>query len=149
MQLTLAASKLSAFCRGEWQYEEGSTRGEERWSLTAANTWAGSAWVTKDGTLTFAEALSILPQGGTIEMHLRHFDGTLKHAWEEKDSPMIFQLARCDAGPAVFDGTGDKMGEHITYRLSGDELQFIGDFLRKGKPFRVELRMRRAKASTR
>jgi len=40
------------------------------------------------------------------------------------------------------------MGEHIIYRLSGDDLQFSGDFPRKGKPFRVELRMRRATVST-
>jgi len=144
-----ASIKALGFLQGVWQYEEAGTRSEGRWSLAAANTWAGSAWVTKDAALTFAEALSILPQDGTIEMHLRRFDGALKHAWEDKDSPMIFQLAHCDASSAVFDGTEDKMGEHITYRRSGDDLQFIGDFLRKGKPFRVELRMRQATASSR
>jgi hypothetical protein len=40
-------------------------------------------------------------------MHLRHFDGALKPAREDKDSPMISQLAHCDASSAVFDGTGD------------------------------------------
>jgi hypothetical protein len=136
------------FMEGVWQSEEGDTRGEERWSLTSANTLAGSAWEAKGGAMAFAEALSIVPQDGTIQMRLRHFDGGLQHAWEEKDSPMIFQLARCDTSSAVFDGTGDKAGEHITYRRSGDDLIFIGDFLRKGKPFRLELRMRRAVAST-
>jgi Domain of unknown function (DUF6265) len=135
------------FMEGVWQSEEGDTRGEERWSLTSANTLAGSAWEAKGAVLGFAEALSILPQDGTIQMRLRHFDGGLQHAWEEKDSPMIFQLARCDTSSAVFDGTGEKAGEHITYRRSGDDLNFIGDFLRNGKPFRVELRMRRAAGS--
>lgn len=152
MNLVHAADACSIqalrFMEGVWQSEEGDTRGEERWSLTTANTLAGSAWESKGAALGFAEALSILPQDGTIQMRLRHFDGTLQHAWEEKDSPMIFQLARCDASSAVFDGTGDKAGEHITYRRSGDVLTFIGDFLRKGKPFRVELRMRRAAASS-
>jgi hypothetical protein len=132
------------FLQGEWRSEDGDTRGVERWSLTAANTLAGSSWVAKGTKLTFAEALSIAVQDGTIEMHLRHFDGVLNHAWEEKDSPMIFRLAHCEADSAVFDGVADKVGEHITYRRSGDRLDFTGDFLRKGKPFRVEIEMHKA-----
>jgi|HubBroStandDraft_6_1064221.scaffolds.fasta_scaffold09323_5 hypothetical protein len=132
------------FLQGVWRSERGDTRGEERWSLTAANTWSGSSWEAKGTTLSFAEAASITDQAGTIEMRLRHFDGALKNAWEEKDTPMVFRLARCDANSAVFDGTAAQLGEHITYRRTGDQLDFIGDFLRKGTPFRVELSMQRA-----
>jgi hypothetical protein len=132
------------FLRGEWHSVDGDTRGVERWSLTAANTLAGSSWVVKGGAVSFAEALSIAALDGGIEMHLRHFDGALNHAWEEKDSPMVFRLARCEAGYAVFDGTGDKTGEHISYRRSGDRLDFTGDFLRQGKPFRVAIEMHEA-----
>jgi hypothetical protein len=132
------------FLKGVWQSQDGQTSGEERWTLTAANTWSGSAWEAKGETLAFAEALSILAvEDGTVEMHLRHFDGALNRAWEDKDRPMIFRLASCDKSSAVFDGTGDKAGEHITYRRSGDRLEFIGDFLRKGEPFRVEVHLRR------
>jgi hypothetical protein len=133
-----------AFLQGEWQSADGKTQGMERWSLTAANTWAGSSWVTNGGKLGFAEALSITVQDGAVEMHLRHFDGALNHAWEEKDAPMIFRLARCDASSAVFDGIGDKAGEHITYRRSGDDLDFTGDFLPKGKALRLEVHMHKA-----
>lgn len=90
------------------------------------------------------EALSISPQNNRIEMHLRHFDGSLSHAWEEKESPMVFALARCDEQSAVFDGTGDREGEHITYRRTAEGLTFVGDFLHRGKPVRVEVHMRKA-----
>jgi hypothetical protein len=135
-----------AFLQGTWRSAQGDSQGEERWSLTAANTWSGSSWEASGGKLNFAESLSITDQGEGkgIEMHLRHFDGALTHAWEEKDAPMVFQLAQCDANSAVFDGTADKLGEHITYRRAGKHLTFTGDFLRKGAPFRVQLSMYRA-----
>lgn len=132
-----------AFLQGTWRSEQGERRGEERWSLTAANTWAGSSWEAAGAKLSFAEASSITEQDGNIELRLRHFDGALAHAWEEKDAPMVFRLAHCDAQSVVFDGAGDRLGEHITYRRSGERLDFIGDFLRKGEPFRVELSMHR------
>lgn len=134
-----------AFMEGVWRSDNGSTQGEERWSRTAAHTLAGSAWEARGAALSFAEALSIVAaEDGSVEMHLRHFDGALNHAWEEQDSPMIFRAARCEADSAVFDGTGAKEGEHITYRRAGAELVFIGDFLRQGKPFRVELHLHRS-----
>jgi Domain of unknown function (DUF6265) len=131
------------FLEGAWQRQDGATRGEERWSLTAADTLLGSAWEAKDKSLSFSEFSSIQPAGDGIEMHLRHFDGALMRAWEDKDAPMIFTAARCGAGSAVFDGTGTRQGEHITYRRDGDHLTFIGDFLRKGQPFRVEITLQR------
>jgi hypothetical protein len=132
-----------AFLAGVWRSEQGNTRGEERWTLTAASTWAGSSWVADGTRLSFAEAMSIVPQDGGLEMRLRHFDGTLEHAWEERDGPMRFRLAGCEPGVAVFEGLGDKAGERITYRRTGEVLEFVGDFLRKGQPLRVAVRMQR------
>jgi hypothetical protein len=136
------------FLAGVWRSEQGNTRGEERWTLTAAGTWAGSSWVADGAKLNFAEVLGIVPQDGTLEMHLRHFDGALNHAWEERDGPMRFRLASCEPGVAVFEGLGDKAGERITYRRSGETLEFVGDFLRKGQPFRVEVRMQRIRGES-
>jgi Domain of unknown function (DUF6265) len=134
-----------AFMQGEWRSNDETTTGEERWVLTAANTLAGSSWVTKGTAVTLVEALSIAPQNDRIEMHLRHFDGSLSRAWEDKESPMVFVLAQCDGQSAVFDGTRDKQGEHITYRRTQEGLIFVGDFLHGGKPVRVEVQMRKAK----
>ena len=133
-----------AFMQGEWHSSDGTAKGEERWLLTPANTLAGSSWVAKGSELSFVEALSISPQNNRIEMHLRHFDGSLSHAREEKDSPMVFALERCDGQYAVFDGTGAREGEHITYRRTTEGLTFVGDFLHQGKPVRVEVQMGKA-----
>jgi hypothetical protein len=133
-----------AFMQGEWHSNDGATSGEERWVLTAANTLAGSSWVAKATAVNFVEALSIAPQNDRIEMHLRHFDGSLSRAWEDKELPMVFVLAQCDGQSAVFDGTGAKQGEHITYRKTAEGLTFVGDFLHGSKPIRVEVKMRKA-----
>lgn len=133
------------FMEGDWRYEQGNTRGEERWAWTVANTLSGSSWEAEDTKLHFAEVLSITEHDGVVEMHLRHFDGALNHAWEERDAPMIFRLARCEPALVTFDGTGTKAGEHITYARSGNSLTFVGDFLRSAQPFRVELRMQASK----
>jgi Domain of unknown function (DUF6265) len=132
------------FMQGEWHSNDGAAIGEERWVPTPANTLAGSSWVVKGTAVSFVEALSIAPQNGRIEMHLRHFDGSLSRAWEDKESPMVFVLAQCDGQSAVFDGTGDKLGEHITYRKTPEGLAFVGDFLPGGKRFRVEIKMHKA-----
>jgi hypothetical protein len=133
------------FMAGDWRSADGNSHGEEQWTWTAASTLSGSSWFAEGTTLKFAEVLSISGQDSMIEMHLRRFDGALNHAWEDKDAPMIFRLARCERALAVFDGTGTKEGEHITYTRSGGSLTFVGDFLRKGAPFRLEVRMRAVK----
>ena len=141
---TVCAIDKLAFLEGDWHYTDGPTSGEERWVLTAAHTLLGSAWEAKGAMLSFVEALSVLPQNDRIEMHLRHFDGPLNHAWEDKDSPMIFALVQCDDESAVFDGVGVRAGEHITYRKTAEGLRFVGDFLHQGKSVRVEVNMHQA-----
>jgi hypothetical protein len=132
------------FLQGDWHYTYGSDIGAERWVLTAAHSLAGSSWEAKGAALSFMEISTILPEGERLELHVRHFDGSLNHAWEDKDSPMIFALAQCDGHSALFDGTGAHAGEHITYRSSAHGLAFIGDFLHQGKPVHVEVNMSKA-----
>jgi hypothetical protein len=85
--------------------------------------------------------MTVRQDGGDIVMVLRHFDGGLKRAWEERDAPMLFKAASCGATSAVFDGQGDHTGEHLTYERKGDALHIIGDFIHHGTPSRVEWRM--------
>jgi hypothetical protein len=132
------------FLQGDWHYSYGSDTGAERWVLTAAHSLAGSSWEARGAALSFMEISLILPAGERIELRVRHFDGSLKHAWEDQDSPMIFALAQCDGHSALFDGTGTHAGEHISYRSSAQVLTFIGDFLHQGKPVHVEVNMSKA-----
>lgn len=41
------------------------------------------------------EVLRILPQNNRIEMHLRHFDGSLNRVWEGRTRP--WSLSQCNA----------------------------------------------------
>jgi len=74
-------------------------------------------------------------------MILRHFDGGLARAWEERGAPMVFKAASCARASATFDGQGDHAGEHMTYTRSGDRLRIVADFLHGGKPDHEEWRM--------
>jgi Domain of unknown function (DUF6265) len=124
---------------GTWQSSEGDSVTEERWVVLPTGALIGSSWsvhTTRPGGV--AEAETILGDGDEIQLRLRHFDPGLAHAREPQDGPMLFVASLCEADHVVFDGRGDKVGEHIAYRRDGDTYIFIGDFLPGGKPLHVE-----------
>jgi len=125
---------------GTWRdTSEPNVSVEERWVEAPNGRLAGSSWrLHSDTPNGVIESLLIEIQNGVPTMMLRHFDATLAHAREDKDSPMVFVSSQCSANLAVFDGTGSQAGEHITYSRVGDKLTFIGDFIHDGKPFRAE-----------
>jgi hypothetical protein len=104
----------------------------------------GSAWQIPKGKSGFAEIMTIRQDGNAISMVLRHFDGGLNKAWEERDAPMVFTASSCDGTSAIFDGQGSHVGEHLTYKRSDEHLLIIGDFLHNGIPTRAEWQMIRA-----
>jgi|SRR5580700_3842103 hypothetical protein len=128
-----------AFLVGSWASQDEKTVIEERWVATPSGQLIGSSFSVHLGaTGGFAEAETIVDNGGKLTLRLRHFDPGLQHAREEKDTPMEFVAASCSANGIVFDGLGDRASEHIAYRRAGDTLTFIGDFLHQGKPFHAE-----------
>ncbi|MEA1649418.1 DUF6265 family protein [Nitrospirillum sp. BR 11164] len=130
--------------QGTWSNTAIDTAGEERWVVLPGGTLAGSAWETaKDGTPHFVEALSLAPSDGKITLRLRHFDGTLARAWEDKTAPVTFIANQCSLQSVVFEGVGPHAGERITYARTKDRLSFVGEFIHKGKPHRVDLEMSR------
>jgi hypothetical protein len=131
--------------QGAWSNTAVNTAGEERWVLLPGGALAGSAWETaKDGTPHFVEALSLALSDGKVTLRMRHFDGTLTRAWEDKTAPVTFVASRCGPGDVVFEGVGPHAGERITYARTKDRLSFVGEFIHKGKPHRVDLEMSRA-----
>ena len=50
----------------------------------------GSAFEFPQGKAGFAEFMTIREGDGGVVMLLRHFDGALARAWEERDAPMVF-----------------------------------------------------------
>lgn len=139
-----AASDLQ-WMAGTWRSALGDNIVEERWVVLPTGALMGSSWsvhTTRPGGV--AEAETIVGDNGEVQLRLRHFDPGLAHAREDKDAPMVFVASLCEPNHVVFDGRGDKTGEHITYRRDGDSYTFIGDFLPGGKPFHVEQSFARA-----
>jgi hypothetical protein len=130
---------------GVWQSRDEKTLAEERWVATPSGQLMGSSWSAHfSGQGGVAEASTIVNDGGTVTLRLRHFDLPLAHAREDKDAPMVFTSSSCGLDFVVFDGQGDRQGEHIAYKRAGDEETFIGDFLHQGKPLHVEQKFTKA-----
>jgi len=124
---------------GVWRDRNDVMQVEERWTIGPDDRLLGSSWLLHPGRAGgVIEAETITSDSGTLALRIRHFDDTISHAREEKDAPMLFLAARCDANAVVFDGQGPQAGEHIGYRREGDHLTFVGDFLHQGKPIHVE-----------
>jgi Domain of unknown function (DUF6265) len=104
----------------------------------------GSSWEFPKGRAGCAELMTVRQDSTAIAMILRHFDGGLAKAWEERDAPMVFTASSCERDSVVFDGQGDHVGEHLTYRRSVKNLLIVGDFLHHGTPEHEEWHMIRA-----
>ncbi|HXL98536.1 MAG TPA: DUF6265 family protein [Rhizomicrobium sp.] len=134
---------------GDWQNASDPERAQERWVVAPGDVLMGSAWEFPKGQTGYAEVMTVKQVGDATTMALRHFDGGLSRAWEERDAAMMFAASACDGQSAVFDGQGDHAGEHLTYKRSGDRLLITGDFLHHGTPDHEEWQMVRAAADRR
>jgi hypothetical protein len=130
-----------AWMAGSWHNASDPERAQERWSLAPNGVLMGLAWEFPPGKSGFAEIMTIRSDGDSIAMYLRHFDGGLSKAWEERDAAMVFTASSCTRGSAVFDGQRDHAGEHMAYRRVGNKLSIVADFLHHGAPDHEEWHM--------
>jgi hypothetical protein len=126
---------------GSWSNTAQPDRAQERWALAPNGVLMGSSWEFPAGKSGFAEIMTVRPDGDSISMYLRHFDGGLSKAWEERDAPMVFKASSCDSNSVIFDGQGNHDGEHMTYRRVGDKLTILADFVHRGIPDHEEWHM--------
>jgi hypothetical protein len=126
---------------GSWHNATNPQEAQERWVVAPDGALMGSAWEIPKGKPGFAEIMTIRQDGNSTSMILRHFDGGLSRAWEERDAPMVFTASSCEGTSAVFDGGGSHVGEHMTYKRSDQSLLIIGEFLHNGKPTHAEWHM--------
>ena len=129
---------------GNWHDLVEPQRSQERWVLAPGHVLMGTAWEFLTGKAGYAELMTVRPNGDAVSMFLRHFDGALSKAWEERDAPMVFTATACESSSAVFDGQGDHAGEHLSYSRSANRLNIVGSFLHQGKPVHMEWHMVKA-----
>jgi len=130
---------------GSWLNAADPMGAQERWALAPGGVLMGSAWEFPKGKAGYAEIMTIRSDADTVSMLLRHFDGGLSHAWEERSVPMVFAASDCGINTVVFSGQGEHAGERMTYTRSADALLIVADFLHHGVPDHEEWRMNRAK----
>jgi hypothetical protein len=124
---------------GTWRDEQATVVTEERWTTGPGGRLVGSSWTLHTNTTGgVIESMTIVQDSSGLAMRLRHFDATIAHAREDKDTPMLFIAASCSDDSIRLDGTGGQSGEHFTYSRAGDRLHFLGEFIHSGQPVRAE-----------
>jgi hypothetical protein len=100
-----------AWLAGHWTGEGLGGACEEWWSPPAAGSVMGVFRFMKADKVVFYEILTVVEDGGSLVMRLKHFHGDLK-GWEEKDKAVDFPLVKLTPTEAFFDG--------LTYRKLPD-----------------------------
>jgi hypothetical protein len=129
----------------DWHNSANQAGAQERWNVAPSGVLIGSAFESSPDGKGYAEIMTVREDSGSIRMVLRHFDLALSRAWEERTVPMVFIASNCNGTSVVFDGQDDHVGEHLTYKRSGETLLIVGDFLHHGKPDHEEWHMIAAK----
>jgi hypothetical protein len=152
--LVLAASPAShagtcslrtlTWLAGTWRNSENPDGAQERWVIAPGQVLMGSSWEFPPGKSGYAEIMTIRPEGAEPAMILRHFDGGLAHAWEEREAPMVFTATDCTGQSVLFSGQGAQAGEQMKYTRGGDSLLIAADFLHHGTPQHIEWHMQRS-----
>lgn len=102
-----------AWLEGTWIGTGLGGQAEESYSAPLGNAIVGTFRFVKDGKPVFYELVTVVEEGGSVLIRLKHFHPNLV-GWEEKDKSVEFKLVALDGQTAYFDGQ--------TLRREGDAL---------------------------
>lgn len=88
---------------GSWTGEALGGTFEETWNPPLGDSMMGLFRLVKDGKTQFSEIMSIVPQGDSLVLKLKHFHADLK-GWEEQDKTVDFPLVQVTSNEANFRG---------------------------------------------
>lgn len=88
---------------GRWRGEGLGATVEETWLPPAGDAMPGVFRLVRDGQVDFYELVTIVEEGGSLIMRLKHFDAELV-GWEERAESVTFPLVRHDENTLWFDG---------------------------------------------
>lgn len=101
-----------AWLAGHWSGEGLGGTCEEIWAPPLGDNVIGLFRFLKDGKTQFAELFSLVKEGESLVLKLKHFNPDMT-SWEEKDKPVQFPLVKISPNVANFDG--------LTYRKKDDD----------------------------
>jgi hypothetical protein len=92
-----------AWLAGHWAAPALGGEAEEIWSPPKAGSMMGMYRLVRDGKPVFYELLTLVEEGGSLILRLKHFGPDLT-GWEEKEKTVDFRLVSVGEGIAHFDG---------------------------------------------
>ena len=108
---------------------------EEIWSLPAGDRMQGIFTLSRDGALTFSEAMTLVEEEGSLVLKVKHFTPEFV-AWEEKEDFVGFPLVKLGENEAWFRG--------LTFRRKGaDELSIYIVLTSQGERTEHEIKLER------
>lgn len=90
-----------AWLAGRWTGEIEVGKMEVVWSRPRAGLMMGMFRLVKDDQIAVLEFETLRDTSNGVEFRMRHFSNALE-AWEEKDAPIILNLAACDGTECTF-----------------------------------------------
>lgn len=122
---------------GQWTGEALGGRFEETWNSPSAGGMVGMFKLTRDGDVSFYELLTIVPEGESLVLRLKHFGSDLV-GWEEKDKSVEFPLVAIRDNEAQFNG--------LTFRkIDNDEMLITVNVKSGGEVQELRFECHRAK----
>jgi hypothetical protein len=88
---------------GHWVGPALGGEAEEIWSPPKAGTMMGMYRLVRDGRVVFYELLTLVQEGGSLVLRLKHFNPDLT-GWEEKQETVDFRLVGVGEGVVQFEG---------------------------------------------
>ena len=102
-----------AWLAGHWTGQALGGTSEEMWTPPAHGTMLGMYRLIREGKPVFYELVTIVEEGGSLVLRLKHFHADMR-GWEEKDKSLAFPLLVKEPGALHFDG--------MSFHPKGDEL---------------------------
>ena len=108
---------------------------EEIWSLPAGDRMQGIFTLSREGALTFSEAMTLVEEEGSLVLKVKHFTPEFV-GWEEKEDYVSFPLVKLGEDEAWFRG--------LTFRRRGaDGLSIFIVLTSGGEKTEHELKLER------
>ena len=120
---------------GDWRGPGLGGDCEEIWSLPAGDRMHGIFTLSREGALTFSEAMTLVEEDGSLVLKVKHFTPEFV-GWEEKEGYVKFPLVKLGENEAYFRG--------LTFRRKGEaELLIYIVLTSKGERTEHELKLER------
>lgn len=115
-----------AWIAGHWQGEALGGVTEEVWTPPLGGSMMAAFKLSVDGKVKFYELETIMEQGDTLILKLKHFSSNL-HGWEKQEETVDFKLVKVSDDKVYFDGmtfenvSPDEMNVYVLIGNEGEE----------------------------